>query len=68
MTISYGSICSGIEAATVAWHPLGWRAEWFAEIEPFPSAVLAYRWWAARPARRLVWQGCAPVSTTRAAN
>jgi DNA (cytosine-5)-methyltransferase 1 len=42
--ITYGSICSGIEAATVAWHPLGWRAEWFAEIEPFPSAVLAYRW------------------------
>lgn len=40
----YGSACSGIEAATVAWHPLGWRAEWFAEIEPFPSAVLAYRW------------------------
>ena len=40
----YGSVCSGIEAATVAWHPLGWRAEWFAEIEPFPSAVLAYRW------------------------
>ena len=42
--ITYGSICSGIEAATVAWHPLGWRAEWFAEIEPFPSAVLAHRW------------------------
>lgn len=42
--ITYGSVCSGIEAATVAWHPLGWRAEWFAEVEPFPSAVLAYRW------------------------
>ncbi|MFI8608547.1 DNA cytosine methyltransferase [Pseudomonas sp. NPDC077649] len=42
--ITYGSVCSGIEAATVAWHPLGWRAEWFAEIEPFPSAVLEYRW------------------------
>jgi DNA (cytosine-5)-methyltransferase 1 len=42
--ITYGSACSGIEAATLAWHPLGWRAEWFAEIEPFPSAVLAYRW------------------------
>ena len=40
----YGSVCSGIEAATVAWHPLGWRAEWFAEIEPFPSAVLAHHW------------------------
>ena len=42
--LTYGSVCSGIESASVAWHPLGWRAEWFAEIEPFPSAVLAYRW------------------------
>lgn len=41
---TYGSVCSGIEAATCAWHPLGWQAEWFAEIEPFPSAVLAHRW------------------------
>ncbi|CAH5985942.1 putative BsuMI modification methylase subunit YdiP [Klebsiella pneumoniae] len=40
----YGSICSGIEAATVAWEPLGWKAAWFAEIEAFPSAVLAERW------------------------
>ena len=39
--ISYGSVCSGIEAATQAWHPLGMKAAWFAEIEPFPSAVLA---------------------------
>ena len=39
--ITYGSVCSGIEAATQAWHPLGMRAAWFAEIEPFPSAVLA---------------------------
>jgi DNA (cytosine-5)-methyltransferase 1 len=37
----YGSVCSGIEAATVAWEPLGWRPAFFAEIEPFPSAVLA---------------------------
>ena len=40
----YGSVCSGIEAATVAWAPLGWKAAWFAEIEKFPSAVLAARW------------------------
>lgn len=40
----YGSICSGIEAATVAWDPLGWKAAWFSEIEAFPSAVLAERW------------------------
>lgn len=36
----YGSICSGIEAATVAWQPLGWEAAWLSEIEPFPCAVL----------------------------
>lgn len=39
----YGSVCSGIEAASVAWHDLGWRPAWFSEIEPFPSAVLAHR-------------------------
>lgn len=44
MAISYGSVCSGIEAATQAWHPLGMRAAWFAEIEPFPSAVLAHHY------------------------
>lgn len=42
--ITYGSVCSGIEAATVAWHPLGWNAAWFSEIEPFPCAVLAHHW------------------------
>lgn len=44
MPITYGSVCSGIEAATQAWHPLGLRAAWFAEIEPFPSAVLAHHY------------------------
>ena len=39
----YGSVCSGIEAATVAWHPLGWRPAFFAEIDRFPSSVLAHR-------------------------
>ena len=42
--LTYGSVCSGIESASVAWHVLGWHAAWFAEIEPFPSAVLAHRW------------------------
>jgi DNA (cytosine-5)-methyltransferase 1 len=42
--ITYGSVCSGIEAATQAWHPLGMRATWFAEIEAFPSAVLAHHY------------------------
>ena len=40
----FGSVCSGIEAASVAWHPLGWRAAWLAEIEPFPSAVLKHHY------------------------
>ncbi|MFQ2067921.1 DNA cytosine methyltransferase [Aeromonas veronii] len=40
----YGSVCSGIEAASLAWEPLGWNPAWFAEIEPFPSAVLAHHW------------------------
>ena len=40
----YGSVCSGIEAASVAWEPLGFVPAWFSEIEPFPSAVLAHHW------------------------
>jgi DNA adenine methylase Dam len=40
----YGSVCSGIEAASVAWESLGWQPAWFAEIEAFPSAVLANHW------------------------
>ena len=40
----YGSVCSGVEAATVAWHSLGWKAQWFSEIEKFPSAVLQHHY------------------------
>jgi len=40
----FGSVCSGIEAASVAWHPLGWTTAWLAEIEQFPSAVLAHHY------------------------
>lgn len=36
--IRYGSVCSGVEAASLAWMPLGWEAAWFSEIEPFPCA------------------------------
>jgi DNA (cytosine-5)-methyltransferase 1 len=43
-SIHYGSVCSGIEAASVAWHGLGWSPVWLAEIEPFPSAVLAHHY------------------------
>ena len=42
--MKYGSVCSGVEAATVAWHPLGWQPRWFSEIEKFPSAVLAHHY------------------------
>jgi len=42
--INYGSVCSGIEAASVAWDGLGWKAAWFAEIEKFPAAVLAHHY------------------------
>ena len=42
--MKYVSVCSGIEAATVAWHPLGWQPVGFSEIEPFPSAVLAHHY------------------------
>lgn len=41
--ITFGSVCSGIEAASVAWDRLGWRCAWVAEIEAFPSSVLAQR-------------------------
>jgi DNA (cytosine-5)-methyltransferase 1 len=40
----YLSVCSGIEAATVAWHGLGWKPVAFSEIEAFPSAVLAHHY------------------------
>lgn len=42
--MNYLSVCSGIEAATVAWHHLGWKPLAFSEIEPFPSAVLAHHY------------------------
>ena len=39
----FGSVCSGVEAASLAFNPLGLEAAWFAEIEPFPCALLAER-------------------------
>ena len=51
--MNYGSICSGVEAATLAWSSLGWKAVFFAEVEPFPSAVLCHRFKATRPLRPL---------------
>lgn len=40
----YLSVCAGIEAATVAWHHMGWQAAAYSEIEPFPSAVLQHHY------------------------
>ena len=40
----YLSVCSGIEAATVAWHDFGWTPAAFSEIDKFPSQVLAHHY------------------------
>ena len=42
--MNYLSVCSGIEAATVAWHQMGWKPVGFSEIEKFPSEVLAHHY------------------------
>jgi DNA (cytosine-5)-methyltransferase 1 len=42
--MNYLSVCSGIEAATVAWHDLGWKPVGYSEIEKFPSEVLAHHY------------------------
>ena len=44
MSLRYLSVCSGIEAATVAWHPLGWSPVAFSEVDAFPSAVLKHHY------------------------
>jgi len=42
--MKYLSVCSGIEAASKAWEPIGWEPVAFSEIEPFPSSVLKHHW------------------------
>lgn len=42
--MKYGSVCSGIESASIAWEPLGLEPAWFSEIEKFPCEVLAHHW------------------------
>jgi len=44
VVVRYLSLFSGIEAATVAWEPLGWEAVGFAEFEDFPKAVLTHHY------------------------
>ncbi|WP_254634205.1 DNA cytosine methyltransferase [Mesorhizobium sp. GbtcB19] len=55
--LTYGSVCSGIEAASVAWEPLGWRPAFFSEIEAFPSAVLAHHYGSNLPGEPLSKNG-----------
>lgn len=45
----FGSVCSGIEAASVAWHHLGWSPAWLSEVDIAASAVLAHRFGASAP-------------------
>jgi site-specific DNA-cytosine methylase len=47
--IRYGSVCSGVEAASLAWKDLGWECKFVSEIEPFPCAVLHQKFGASRP-------------------
>lgn len=42
--MKYATVCSGIEAPSIAWHSLGWSPVWFSEIENFPAAVLAHHY------------------------
>ena len=42
--MKYATVCSGIEAPSVAWKHLGWKAQWFSEISAFPSALLAHHY------------------------
>ena len=53
----YGSVCSGIEAATMAWHTLGWVPAFFSEIDKFPSAVLAHHYGSNMPGEPLAKNG-----------
>jgi DNA (cytosine-5)-methyltransferase 1 len=43
-SLTYGSVCSGAEAATLAWHSLGWKPVWFSEIEKFPCKLLKHHY------------------------
>ena len=53
MQMNYGSVCSGVEAASLAWEHLGWKPVFFSEVEPFPAAVLMQRFGATKPLRPL---------------
>jgi len=42
--MKYATVCSGIEAPSVAWGPLGWEPVFFSENDKFPSAVLKHHY------------------------
>ena len=42
--MKFATVCSGVEACSVAWEPLGWEPVFYSEIEDFPSAVLGHHW------------------------
>lgn len=65
MTFSFGTLCSGIDAAAQAFQPLGADLCYVSEIEPFPSAVLNVRHGASRPKHwPTVAKGCSPKELT----
>ena len=41
--MNFGSVCSGIEAASMAWKPLGWQPQFVSEIDQFPCELLQVR-------------------------
>jgi DNA (cytosine-5)-methyltransferase 1 len=51
--MKFGSVCSGVEAASLAWMPLGWECVFVSEVEPFPCAVLQHRFGASAPINQL---------------
>jgi DNA (cytosine-5)-methyltransferase 1 len=53
----YLSVCSGVEAVSLAWKPIGWTPAAFAEIEPFPCDVLAHRFGSNLPGEPLTTNG-----------
>jgi DNA (cytosine-5)-methyltransferase 1 len=57
VTLTYGSVCSGIEAATMAWEPLGWKPAFFSEIDRAASMVLAHHYGSNRPGEPLATNG-----------
>jgi DNA (cytosine-5)-methyltransferase 1 len=57
MTLTYGSVCSGIEAATMAWEPLGWKPAFFSEIDRAASMVLAHHYGSNLPGEPLATNG-----------